>query len=141
MPCWLVEVYNPTNMAYVTSGYAPLSCRIVESMIRMGWSETANAVRAIPGPAVDTTQSKKNIGGGFEQKNTTPANDTENPRRKVLLVCVLGGITHMEIAALRLLKKDSRFDIIIASTKVINGKSFVKSLIDNPRVDGQDIML
>ena len=136
-----VEVYNPTNMAYVTSGYAPLSCRIVESMIRMGWSETANAVRAIPGPAVDTTQSKKNIGGGIEQKNASHANDTENPKRKVLLVCVLGGITHMEIAALRLLKKDSRFDIIIASTKVINGKSFVKSLIDNPRVDGQDIML
>ena len=47
----------------------------------------------------------------------------------------------MEIAALRLLKKDSRFDIIVASTKVISGKSFVKSLIDNPRVDGQDIML
>ena len=54
-----VEVHNPNNMAYVTSGYAPLSGRIVESMIRMGWGETANAIRGIPGPAVDTTQSRK----------------------------------------------------------------------------------
>eukprot|EP00943_MAST-04B_sp_MAST-4B-sp1_P005928 g5928.t1 len=144
-----VEVHNPNNMAYVTSGYAPLSGRIVESMIRMGWAETANAIRGIPGPAVDTTQSRKKVGGGVDSSsNVNNSNDSNvqnnngaNMKRKVLLVCVLGGITHMEIAALRLLKKDSRFDIIVASTKIISGKSFVKSLIDNPRVDGQDMLL
>ncbi len=138
-----VEVHNPNNMAYVTSGYAPLSGRIVESMIRMGWGETANAIRGIPGPAVDTTQSRKKVGVVEPNNNNlnNSNNNDNNMKRKVLLVCVLGGITHMEIAALRLLKKDSRFDIIIASTKVINGKSFVKSLIDNPRIDGQDMLL
>ena len=129
-----VEVENPNNIAYVTSGYAPLSCRIAESMIRVGWQQTANALRAIPGPAVDTVQSRK--GAMTADEGPVPVNS--KLKRRVIMVCIIGGVTQMEIAALRLLKKEGILpqpvEIIIVTTKIINGKSFIAGLIDNPRI-------
>ena len=132
-----VEVQNPNNIAYVTAGYAPLNCRIVESMIRTGWQQTANALRAIPGPAVDTKQSRKVTNAPGGQSNQHLVGATPRNKRKVILVCFVGGVTHMEIAALRLLKKEGilpqSVEIIIATTKIVNGKSFITGMIDNPR--------
>jgi len=50
--------------------------------------------------------------------------------KKTLLVFVVGGISHLEIAALRYLSMDHSFPykIIIGSTKVMNGASFLSSL-------------
>ena len=31
-----VDSYNPQDIAYVTSGYAPLTCRLVETLVRHG---------------------------------------------------------------------------------------------------------
>jgi hypothetical protein len=132
-----VEVQNPNNMAYVTSGYAPLSCRIVESMIRTGWQQTANALRAIPGPAVDTKQSRKTPNVPGKQHNQPTAEIAGRNKRHVIMVCFVGGVTHMEIAALRLLKREGvlaqSVEIIIATTKIVNGKSFITGMMDNPR--------
>ena len=50
--------------------------------------------------------------------------------KKVMLVYYIGGVTFGEIAALRFLsdKPDFPFRIIICTTKLINGNSFVKDL-------------
>ena len=50
--------------------------------------------------------------------------------KKILMVFVVGGVSHLEIAALRSLSGDSSFPykIIIGSTRVMNGASFLSSL-------------
>jgi len=49
--------------------------------------------------------------------------------RQQVLVFFIGGCTYTEVAALRFLsqKEESTFDFIIATTKMINGNSFIKS--------------
>lgn len=49
----------------------------------------------------------------------------------------LGGVTYAEIAALRFLSQmeDGGTEYIIATTKLINGTSWVKSLMDRPEAE------
>jgi hypothetical protein len=51
--------------------------------------------------------------------------------KPVLMVCVVGGISFLEIAALRHLSRDPAFpfSIVVASTNIINGNSFLASLM------------
>lgn len=53
---------------------------------------------------------------------------------RTTLVFFLGGVTYAEIAALRFLSQmeDSGTEYIIATTKLINGTSWIKSLMDRP---------
>ena len=41
---------SPTDISYVYSGYAPLSCRLVDAALRPGGLEQDEAARLIPGP-------------------------------------------------------------------------------------------
>lgn len=56
--------------------------------------------------------------------------EVEGTSKRVMLVLYLGGITYMELAALRYLSRDPTypFTIIAATTKVINGTSMIKSM-------------
>ena len=56
--------------------------------------------------------------------------------KKVMIVFYIGGLTYLEIAALRLLSKDPSFpySIVMLTTKLINGSSFLKSLENPPPV-------
>ena len=51
-------------------------------------------------------------------------------KKHVLIVYFVGGVTFMEIAALRLLSKRESFpfSILICTTKVVSGKSLLQSL-------------
>lgn len=53
---------------------------------------------------------------------------------RTTLVFFLGGVTYAEIAALRFLSQmeDSGMEYIIATTKLINGTTWIKSLMDRP---------
>lgn len=53
---------------------------------------------------------------------------------RTTLVFFIGGVTYAEIAALRFLSnmEDSGTEYIIATTKLINGTSWIKSLMDHP---------
>lgn len=55
---------------------------------------------------------------------------------RTTLVFFLGGVTYAEIAALRFLSQmeDGGTEYIIAATKLINGTSWIKSLMDRPEV-------
>eukprot|EP00501_MAST-03F_sp_TOSAG23-6_P001200 GSMAST32.ASY1.ANO1.1244.1 assembled CDS len=104
---------EPDDIAYVTSGYAPLSVRLTQLAIAGQWQKKHSTLKLLPGPQI-------------ERKN----------RRKVVLVFVVGGITFLEIAALRHIarpqgQKESQFDIIVASTKLISGKSFMNSIVED----------
>jgi len=59
------------------------------------------------------------------------ASATVEGGKKVMLVYYLGGVTYMEIAALRFLseKPEFPFRIIVCATKLINGDSLIKSCL------------
>lgn len=51
---------------------------------------------------------------------------------RVILVYFIGGCTLAEISALRFLsqQEDSNVEFVIATTKLINGDTFIKSIIE-----------
>jgi hypothetical protein len=55
----------------------------------------------------------------------------QQQRRPVMVVFYVGGVTCMEIAALRCLaaSKDFPYEIIIATTRIISGSSFIEALL------------
>lgn len=54
---------------------------------------------------------------------------------RITLVFFLGGVTYAEIAALRFLSQmeDGGMEYVIATTKLINGTTWIKSLMDKPK--------
>ena len=143
-----VEVSKPTSIAYVSSGYAPLSCRIVECFMQRGWRAMAELVRPLPGPQAYINQSHSLAGGGDGEDAGAGAGGAGGGgaaagaggddlsrmslgKKKVMVVFFVGGVTFMEISALRLLslRDDCPFEIIVATTKLINGNTLMKTLL------------
>lgn len=101
-----VDPRNPRDIAYVSQshapGYAPLSVRIVESALKpKGWQSMQETMRQLPGPSAEISQvpppaDDAHAAGAASKMDTFGAVE-----RKVLLVYYLGGVTYMEIAALR----------------------------------------
>jgi hypothetical protein len=134
-----VNTVEPDDVSYVSSGYAPLSVRLVQSAVQ-GWKGKEESVlRELSGRLVDITQyhppedlaaSVKRLQGRSLGTLATETIGT-GTRKPTLIVMYVGGVTHMEIAALRFLSKRSSFPyhIIIVTTKVINGMSLLRSLV------------
>ncbi|TMW67052.1 hypothetical protein Poli38472_012168 [Pythium oligandrum] len=132
-----VDPRNPRDCAYVSQshapGYAPLTAKIVESAIKSrGWNNVQEALRQLPGPSGEAnlkTALNQNEDG---TSATTKADTFGGEERKVMLVYFLGGVTYMEIAALRHISRqpDCPYDIIIATTKIVNGDNLLKSCFD-----------
>ena len=148
-----VDVMNPDDIAYVTSGYAPLSCRLVEAAMRPGgWS--SEAVKLVPGPIAEVQQTLRpapagkagasgtaaGAGGGADGAVSAsgaagqlyPETAVGANGRKVMVVYFVGGVTYMEISAIRHIASQPScpYDIIIATTKMINGSSLMSGLVD-----------
>ena len=53
--------------------------------------------------------------------------------KKVMLVYFIGGVSFMEIAAMRFLskQKDFPYQIVVCTTKMINGNSFILSCVQD----------
>lgn len=133
-----VNTVEPDDVSYVSSGYAPLSVRLVQSAVQ-GWRGREESVlKEIPGRLVDVTQHHP------PEDLATAAKRPHGPslgtmaseivgtgtRKPILMVMYVGGVTHMEIAALRFLSKRPSFPyhIICVTTKVINGGTLLRSL-------------
>nr|XP_018896974.1 PREDICTED: vacuolar protein sorting-associated protein 33A [Bemisia tabaci] len=119
---------NPTDINYVHSIYAPLSVRLAQHATKPnGWANLQDSLQLLSGPVVDHHQ---NIPPSqlSQRNNITSQNDAP----KVVLVFFLGGCTYAEISALRFLsqQEESNVEFIIATTKIINGNSFIKSLME-----------
>jgi hypothetical protein len=56
--------------------------------------------------------------------------EDNNSEKKVMLLVVIGGVSLVEVAAVRYLSSDPSFPfrIIVASTKIINGTTLLTSL-------------
>jgi len=118
------EDYNeqdPNDINFAYSGYAPLSIRIIQSSFAPSWELRDDLLGA---------QDKvvQQIPQGVQDKVGTAS------RNKVTLVYFIGGVTFAEISLLRWLSKQEGGmygDFMIATTKFINGNSFISSIMEN----------
>ncbi|KAG2470494.1 VP33A protein, partial [Polypterus senegalus] len=118
---WMDDVneQNPNDISYVYSGYAPLSVRLAQILVRPGWRSIEEVLKMLPGPH-------------FEERQQLPSGLHKKRENRTTLIFFLGGVTYAEIAALRFLSQveEGGTEYIIASTKLINGTSWIKSLMD-----------
>jgi vacuolar protein sorting-associated protein 33A len=149
-----VDTIDPDDISYVSSGYAPLTVRLLQSAVT-GWKNGRDDIlREIPGRFIDvhvqgsqppddlaTMMQRPVIAGGTygslaPNTNTSNASSTTMSRttsriKPVLVVVYIGGVSYMEITALRFLSKRPNFPyhIIICTTNILNGNTFLKSLV------------
>jgi len=89
-----------------------------------GWDSKGDLLRMLAGPTFcDVVQPGKPLVASDEPKKGKP----------IMLVFYVGGVTYAEIAALRCAAKKSPYDIIIATTKVLNGTGLIQSLMTGQR--------
>ena len=119
-----VSAAAPDDVAYVTSGYAPISVRVVEMAIAPGgWTKNADKLKQLSATPMVEYHHRPEDGVDVAMP--------DGGRRKTMMVFYNGGVTYGEIAALRFVASQSAcpYNIIIATTKIINGDAFVKSLL------------
>ncbi|KAG8742542.1 hypothetical protein FRC10_001309 [Ceratobasidium sp. 414] len=129
---------NPTDISFTYSGYAPLSCRLVQAVVQkgavlgagsntdtgtrqaqahplVGWKGFDDVLKTIPGDTVDVVQ--------------TPGAPVKDATGSTTLVFFLGGCTFTEVAALRWMSKQikgRRF--LIGTSGMINGSTLLDGL-------------
>jgi len=108
---------QPQDPACAYSGYAPIISRIAEAVGRLGgWKSIEDTLKALPGGPV------------FDVEQVPCAK-----KPPVTLVFVLGGVTYGEVSAMRILSRregGTHNDYIIATTKMVNAHSLIRSLIN-----------
>ncbi|KHJ30530.1 putative sec1 family protein [Erysiphe necator] len=140
-----VDEHNPNDIAYVYSGYAPLSVRIVQSILQkqyltsiirgipsksvvnnlsQGWRGFEEALKYIRGPRFDILQKSDD--------NLDKAQSMLSSGEKgILFIVFLGGITFAEVAALRFIAvSEPQKQIIICTTSVISGGRMMDAFIE-----------
>mmetsp|Transcript_45942 Transcript_45942/g.112091 ORF Transcript_45942/g.112091 Transcript_45942/m.112091 type:complete len:882 (+) Transcript_45942:148-2793(+) len=164
-----VDTVEPDDVSYVSSGYAPLSVRLVQSAMQ-GWNDKEDVLRDVllggGGGSNSGNSGGGATGGGGGNSASGAANSSlgrlldihqtfppqdltsllkqqsppigaplgvwakKRPTKPTLIVMYLGGITFMEIAALRFLsKRDSfPFHIVIVTTTVLNGTKLLQEM-------------
>lgn len=131
-----VQEQNPNDIAYVFSGYAPLTVRLAQFLARpQGWRGLEEVLRLLPGPAVEEIQR---LPPGLQKRAPTSTDSSMEGPSKVTLIYFIGGCTHAEISALRFLARqdNSPTDYLIATTKIINGKTLIESIMEEGGAHG-----
>lgn len=140
-----VDTVEPDDISYISSGYAPLSVRLLQSAVT-GWKNGRDDIlRELPGRCLDILQEyppqdlattlqrqqhRSTANGSLSIPLAYPLGAGTSRKKPVLVVLYLGGVTYMEIAALRFLSKRQNFPyhIICCTTKIINGSTLLQSL-------------
>lgn len=143
-----VNEQDPNDVAYVYSGYAPLSIRLVQcvlqkpyllSLIKGGPAPTQGISGASPGwlGFEDAVKSARGATFNIVQKGDEKAAKARQTLSgaggvKTVFVFFLGGITFTEIAALRFIarQESERRKIIICTTGVLSGKKMMDAAVE-----------
>ncbi|KAK9672776.1 hypothetical protein RND81_12G124100 [Saponaria officinalis] len=128
------DTANPKDISYVFSGYAPLSIRLIQQAIRSGWRPIEEILKLLPGPHLETKRGSLSRGSSYESLSggSTTTDRAVVGRRSLVLVVFIGGVTFAEISALRFLSsQDLAYDVIIATTKVINGRTLLEPFVES----------
>eukprot|EP01133_Synstelium_polycarpum_P002925 gene2925-3365_t len=106
-----IDEADPRDFAYVYSGYAPLSVRLLQHCFRPkeGWRSIEAIMNKLPGPMFEETQPPITRDGATPPCSSPSMSST--PARPKTLVYYIGGITFSEISAIRFLGHFSLLDI------------------------------
>lgn len=143
-----VNEHDPDDIAYVYSGYAPLSVRLVQCVVQKplmaaatkgrkgddgtnagvnagaaGWRGFEDVLKSVQGKSFDELQRG-------EEKAVRARNILNGQsEKKVTVVFFLGGCTFTEIAALRFIGKsdETRRQIVIGTTSIVNGNRMMEA--------------
>ncbi|RYP65258.1 hypothetical protein DL769_006370 [Monosporascus sp. CRB-8-3] len=145
-----VNEQNPNDIAYVYSGYAPLSIRLIQCILQkqyilsitrgsgitgpgatagggaQGWRGFDEAVKHARGQTFDEAQK------GEDKAVKARALLSGGGEKKTVFVVFVGGITFTEIAALRFIAKqeEGRRNIVICTTSIISGKRMMDAAVE-----------
>ncbi|KAI0136700.1 Sec1-like protein [Xylariales sp. AK1849] len=145
-----VNEHDPNDIAYVYSGYAPLSIRLVQCILQkqylisitrgngvtgagniagngaQGWRGFDEAVKHARGQTFDELQK------GEDKAVKARALLSGGGDKKTVFVVFVGGITFTEIAALRFVakKEEVRRNIVICTTSILNGNRMMDAAIE-----------
>ena len=143
-----VNEQDPNDIAYVYSGYAPLSVRLVQCVIQkqyllsitkgsatasngvsgaaQGWHGFEDALKTVRGTTFNKVQK------GDEQAVKMRQILTGTGGKKTVVVFFLGGVTFTEIAALRFLAKQDEGGrrILICTTGIVSGNKMMDVAIE-----------
>lgn len=118
------------DKSYLDRTYTPITVRLAEYLSKNKQSYGLQDISSLlPGPVMEENQ---NIPPGQNRRNSISSDNSSSETTKVVLVFFLGGCTYTEISALRALSQqvDSNVDFVIMTTKLINGNSFIESLLE-----------
>ncbi|KAI3943955.1 hypothetical protein MKW92_047189 [Papaver armeniacum] len=130
------DTANPNDIAYVFSGYAPLSVRLVQHAVRSEWRPIEDILKLLPGPH---SENKRDGRYPSTPSFDTLAVDVQDSSYKVVdgkpslaLVVFVGGVTFAEISALRYLSAQEGmvYDLIVGTTKMVNGHTIIKTFLE-----------
>ncbi|KAG7400624.1 Vacuolar protein-sorting-associated protein 33 [Phytophthora boehmeriae] len=127
-----VNIKNPKNSAFVTSGYAPISARLVEEVLKHGhWKNIDDVMSHLPGPRAEVhlaeyDRKRETASGKMEESSKS-----KSKKKAVIVVAFVGGVTFLEIAALRWIASFYTVELIIASTSILNGTKFISELLEH----------
>ncbi|KDO34516.1 hypothetical protein SPRG_00579 [Saprolegnia parasitica CBS 223.65] len=112
------DVVHPDDAGYVSGGYTPLLVKLVDAALGPSqWEPMAELLHQLPGPSAHFSTS-----------------DADKPRKKTkfktVLVVVVGGLTWLEIAALRFLGQQRNVAFLFASNAIASGQRFVDPLLE-----------
>ncbi|XP_034176223.1 vacuolar protein sorting-associated protein 33A [Osmia lignaria lignaria] len=119
----------PKDISYVHSIYAPLSVRLAEQLVQPnGWQGLNDVMGLLPAPTINVPS---NVLPG--RRNSVTSEDSNSEPPKLVMVFFIGGCTFAEISALRFLSQqdDLNVEFVICTTKLINGNTFLMSLMEN----------
>lgn len=142
-----VNEQEPDDIAYVYSGYAPLSVRLVQCILQkqylLSLTKAASASNGISSAAQGWQGFEdvlKNVKGETFNRVQRGEDHAVKARhmlagtggRKTVVIMFLGGITFTEIAALRFVAKqeEGRRKILICTTDIIGGNGVIEAAIE-----------
>ncbi|KAK4578715.1 hypothetical protein RGQ29_028701 [Quercus rubra] len=127
------DTANPNDIAYVFSGYAPLSIRLVQHAVRSGWRPIEEILKLLPGPHSETRRGRFSSSPSYDTLQASANIDkVADGRRSLVLVVFIGGITFAEISALRFLsaQEGMAYDLIVGTTKIVSGHSLAETFVE-----------
>lgn len=143
-----VNEADPNDIAYVFSGYAPLSIRIIQCILQKsylqtlhrtplplmpsstGWQGFEDILKSAKGPTFNITQKAADEKAA---KARTQLAGTSG--WKTVFVFFLGGVTFAEIAALRFVGKQleaagERKRLVVLTTSIVSGRSIMDGVME-----------
>lgn len=150
-----VNEAEPNDIAYVFSGYAPLSIRLVQCILQKQYLSSLNTTRGANATTAGSTSTQgwrpfedtvKQVRGATFDEAQTGEEKALRARQilngsgtvdsgKTVVIFFLGGITRAEIAALRFVAKQMKEEgkgrkLLICTTGILTGDRIIKAAIE-----------